>query len=276
MNIVFGTLIVVLVAGVGITAMLLVRRRAPEGSYFSDGDRASGVFGVLATGFSVLLGLIVFLAFTTYDESRAGAEEEAVVVTQQLQTAQFFPDPVRAELTGELICYGRYVAGEEWDRLEAGTLADAVNPWSVAMFDTVQPIEPTSGSEQSAYDRWLDETTTRQQARNDRVHAVAGVIPAPLWIVLFFVSAVIFAFMLFFADSGERAVTQALLMGSVTAVITTLLLLIVFFDRPFQNGVGGVQPDSMERALVIVQESLDAIGAEVEPPCDDRGNPIDG
>ncbi|HEX5878737.1 MAG TPA: hypothetical protein VF468_10500, partial [Actinomycetota bacterium] len=44
---------------VAVAAMLLVRRRAPEGSFFNDGDRASGVFGVLATGFSLLLGLIV-------------------------------------------------------------------------------------------------------------------------------------------------------------------------------------------------------------------------
>ena len=58
--------------------MLLVRRGAPEGSYFSDGDRASGVFGVLATGFSVLLGFIIFLAFDSYDESRSGAEAEAI------------------------------------------------------------------------------------------------------------------------------------------------------------------------------------------------------
>jgi hypothetical protein len=44
MNIVFAALIVVVTSAVTISAMLLVRRRAPEGSYFSDGDRASGVF----------------------------------------------------------------------------------------------------------------------------------------------------------------------------------------------------------------------------------------
>jgi hypothetical protein len=49
---------------------LLVRRKAPDGGYFNDGDRAAGVFGVLATGFSVLLGFIVFLAFETYDGAR--------------------------------------------------------------------------------------------------------------------------------------------------------------------------------------------------------------
>ena len=39
MNIVFGALIVIVVCAVAVAAMLLVRRRAPEGSYFSDGDR---------------------------------------------------------------------------------------------------------------------------------------------------------------------------------------------------------------------------------------------
>ena len=72
MILVWSGIVVVAVTALAITAMLLVRRRAPEGSYFQDGDRASGVFGVLATGFSILLGFIVFLAFTTYDESLYG------------------------------------------------------------------------------------------------------------------------------------------------------------------------------------------------------------
>jgi hypothetical protein len=70
MNLALAVLIIVLATGVAVGAMLAVRRRPPEGSYFADGDRAAGGFGVLATGFSVLLGLIVFLAFTSYDESR--------------------------------------------------------------------------------------------------------------------------------------------------------------------------------------------------------------
>ncbi len=97
MNIVFGALIVVVACAVTISAMLLVRRRAPEGSYFSDGDRASGVFGVLASGFALLLGFMIFLAFQSYDESRSGAETEATLVVQQVETAQFLPKDVAAE-----------------------------------------------------------------------------------------------------------------------------------------------------------------------------------
>src|SRR2546423_11058390 len=102
----WAALITAAATGVAIAALLIVRRRAPVGSFFADGDRAAGVFGVLATGFSVLLGLIVFLAFTSYDQSRSGAETEALLVAQQFETAQFFPIAVRQRLRDELICYG--------------------------------------------------------------------------------------------------------------------------------------------------------------------------
>ena len=67
MNIVWGALIVSAATAVAVAAMLAVRRRAPEGGYYNDSDRASGIFGVLATGFSVLLGFLIFLGFESYD-----------------------------------------------------------------------------------------------------------------------------------------------------------------------------------------------------------------
>ena len=43
--------------------------------------------------------------------------------------------------------------------------------------------------------------------------------------------------------------TQGMLMGSVTVVITALLLLLMFFDHPHGDGVGRLQPTAMERTL---------------------------
>ena len=105
MNVVWAILIIAGVCAVAVTALLLVRRRAPEGGYFEDGDRAAGVFGVLATGFSVLLGFIIFLAFESYDQSRSGAEQEALVLVQQVENAQFFPQPAaqRADRSARLL-----------------------------------------------------------------------------------------------------------------------------------------------------------------------------
>ena len=90
MNLVIGGIIVVVATAVGVAAMLAVRRRALEGSYFSDGDRASGVFGVLATGFSLLFGSSSSLRSRTTIRREGGAEQESLVVTQQFETAKFF------------------------------------------------------------------------------------------------------------------------------------------------------------------------------------------
>jgi hypothetical protein len=255
--------VVIAAAVIGtVAAMLLVRRRAPEGSYFSDGDRASGVFGALATGFSVLLGFIVFLAFSSYDESKTGAETEALVVVQQFETAQFLPPAARRQLSGELICYGRSVVGQEWPRMETGTESGAVSPWALALFRTMRAVQPTTPTEQSAYDKWLD-----------RVHASEGVIPVALWRVLYFIAAVIVVYMLFFADSGERAVTQGLLMGSVVAVMVATLLLLSILDNPYRRGVSELRPVAMQQTLELVDQARGALGQDDPLPCGAQGQP---
>src|SRR5207253_9011022 len=134
------------------------------------------------------------------------------------------------------------VVNGEWDRMRAGTLGDSLNPWGVALFRTLKTVEPKTASEQSAYDKWLEQTSTREAARLDRVHGAVGVIPTSLWIVLFFIAAVIFIFTLRFADSGEPAFSQALLMASVSSVIVALFLLLTALDKPFHPGVGGLKP----------------------------------
>ena len=122
MGIVWASVIVIGVAALAIAAMLLVRRSAPEGSHFADGDRAAGVFGVLATGFALLSGFVVFLAFESYDTSRSGAGAEARIVAHQFETVQLLPSPARQRLSGELVCYARNVVHQEWPKMKSGTL----------------------------------------------------------------------------------------------------------------------------------------------------------
>ena len=270
-NFVWAGFIVLGVAAVAIAAMLLVRRGAPEGSYFEDGDRASGVFGVLATGFAVLIGFVVFLSFESFDTSRSGAEAEARTVVQQYETAQFLPITVRAQLSGDLVCYARTVINQEWPRMKSGTLGNLRNPWSLTMLHTLRTTEPRSASEQTAYAKWFDQRSDRENARADRIHGAEGVIPLPVWIVLLVASGVIFVYMLFFADSAERAIVQATMMGGVAVVITSTLLLLVFLDHPYESGVGGLRPIAMERALAQLRQESSLAREKIIIPCDSQG-----
>jgi hypothetical protein len=271
MNLFWAALIVVLVAAATTTAMLLVRRRAPAGSYFEDGDRAAGVFGVLATGFAVLLGFVVFLAFESFDTSRSGAVTEAQLVAEQFETAQLMPAAGRGPFSGELICYARSVVHQEWPAMQSGALDIGHNPWGLAMFRTLRTVEPHSPAEEAAYAKWLDQRADRENARADRMHGAEGVIPTPLWIVLFLSAGIIFVFMLFFADSGERAIVQGTMMGSVAVVISSTLLLLWFLDHPYSQSVGGLRPVAMQRTVAQLTQERGLADERIAIPCDAQG-----
>jgi hypothetical protein len=269
-SVLLGLLVLAAAVCLAIAAMLLLRRRAPEGGYFADSDRASGVFGVLATGFAIFAGFVIFLAFTSYDQSRSGAEQEALLVAQQYETAQFLPEASRPELTGQLVCYARFVVRQEWPLMADGS-APTLNPWGVGLFETLESVQPEGPAQEAAFGKWLDQTSDREEARRDRVHGAEGIVPAPVWIVLFLTGSVVFAYLLFYADPGERAVSQAMMAGSATAVVVVTLLAIVALDSPYRSGVGRLKPIAMERTLVTLDAARDAVNDTAPLPCDDRG-----
>jgi hypothetical protein len=271
-SLLWGIAIVAAADVAAIASLLLVRRRAPDGSFFTDGDRASGVFGVLATGYAIFAGFVIFLAFTTYDQSRTGAEAEALLVVQQFETAQFLAPDTRHRLAGELVCYGRSVVSQEWPRMVSGKLGDALNPWGVALFRTIRAAETSTVAEETAFAKWLDQTSEREEARRDRVHGAAGITPTTIWIVLLLTALVIFLYMLFFADSGEMRRSQAMLIGSATTVVAVTLLAIYALDNPYRPGLGSIQPVAMERSLRILEEARAALSDEAAIPCDAEGN----
>jgi hypothetical protein len=229
---------------------------------------------VLAGGFAIFAGFIILLAFTSYDQSRTGGETEALTVLQQFETAQLLPPSVRDRLSGVLVCYGRSVVEQEWPQMEEGTRGDTINPWAVVLFRSVRLANPVKASEQSAFDKWLDQTSDREEARSDRLHGAEGIIPSSIWLVLFLIAGVVFAYMLFFADSGEGVGAQAMLMGSATTVIVLTLLAMNALDNPYGGAVGRIEPVAMERTLRILDSARAVVNETAPPPCDARGAPV--
>src|SRR4051794_14496101 len=273
MNVAVALVIVIASAAVAIGAMLLVRRRAPDGSYFNDGDRAAGVFGVLATGFAVLLGLVVVLAFTSYDDARTGASTEALTLAQQYEVAHLLPPAQGRRLAGELICYGRSVVRQEWPRMQDGTQTDAMNPWGVALFRSLRAVEPRTASEQAAYSKWLDQRLDREAARGARIHGASSVIPTPLWLVLFVPPLLILGLIAPFSHSRGGAVVPAGLVGAGRAGLTATGPPVRLLGHPYRPGLGSLRPVSMERTLQILDLERRIVGDSTPTPCDERGRP---
>ena len=274
MNLWLTALIVLGATAIAVAVFLGLRRFAPEGGFFSDGDRAAGVFGVLATGFAVLLGFIIYLAFLSYDTARSGARSEATDVIQQYEIAQLLPRPASARLSGLLVCYGRAVVGVEWPQLQAGH-KPAFNPWGIPLFSAFKSVRPVTPAQQNgSYPKWLDLTSDREEARLDRVQAGSHIIPAPLWVLLFVTALLVLAFAVLFADSGERALAQAVIAGTVVALLVTSLLVIRFLDQPYSKGTGALKPTDMVRVLGQIDAASRVLGVRVPIPCNAAGRPL--
>jgi hypothetical protein len=266
--IVFGSI------ALAVGLFLLVRRHSPEGGHFTDGDRAAGVFGVLATGFAVLLGFVVYLAFLSYDTARSGARQEATDVIQQFEVAQLLPQPGATRLSGLLVCYGRAVIGVEWPQLQAGH-KPPFNPWGIPLFQAFEKVQPKTPAQQNGtYPKWLDLTSEREQARLDRVQAGSHIIPAPLWVILFVTALLVLAFSFLYADPSEGVLPQSVMAATIVAMLVTSLLVIRFLDHPYSKGTGGLKPTDMTRVLGQIDAATKVLGVHVPIPCDAAGRPL--
>ena len=50
-----------------------------------------------------------------------------------------------------------------------------------------------------------------------------------------------------------------------------MLLLLQFLNSPVQEGIGGLEPDAMERTMVILDQVLEVTDSTVQLPCDADG-----
>lgn len=273
MNLWWSSLIVLGSSAAAIVALLIVRRLSPHGGHFGDTNRAVGVFTILATSFSVLFAFVVFFAFGSYDSSATSAEVEAQVTTQQFETAQLFTEADGGLLSAQLRCYARSVVYQEWPAMERGERLRQ-NEWDVDLLMAIEKVRPTSTDEQAAFEKWLDLRSDRERARDERLLGEEGVIPPPLWFVILITGGIVWAFAFLFADSGEGAVVQSILIGSVTAMLVSGLLLIVFLDHPYSPGSGSLRPTAMEQSLEQMESLTKSMSIVMPNLCDENGKAI--
>jgi amino acid transporter len=269
-NLLVAFFIVVFAVALVCGAMLMVRRRAPEGIFILDADRASAIFGFLGTALSILLAFVIFLSLETYNGAKSDSLEEADSVLEQFEIAGLLAPPDRVNVQGQLMCYARGVINDEWPLMAKGKRSAIVDEWVANIETTVDKATVEGSKQQTGVDKFFDETLEREKGRRGRLIESQGVVPTPMWIMLFVGCFCLIGYVLLLASSKERALVQFIQVGGVTAFIVISLLLVNFLDHPFRDGTGSLQPSSMRFGLA---EMMRAGGSALTPPCDATGHP---
>jgi hypothetical protein len=266
-------LIVAAVVAVSIAAKLLLRRFAPCGGFFTDSDRAAGVFGVLGTSFAVLLAFVIFLAFESFGNAREKAGQEAVAVAELFQTAQLFAPRERRQLHADLVCYARAVIKDEWRTMRKGRSSELVQRWVTRLEDDSRSVTISSPKQSIALAHWFDSYGERLEGRRGRLAEASPFVPPLLWVVLILAGVLVLLYQCLFADPGEPLFVQTLMIGAVAAIVASGLLTVRFLDRPYDNVSGSIKPSAMSRSLGIIERDWVRFHASARIPCNERGVP---
>jgi hypothetical protein len=256
---------------VAILLMLVARWFSPQG-LTRDAVPAAAVFGVLGVAFAVLLAFVMFLAFENYVAAHDGSSREAVAVTQLARITRLFPAPEGSELHDDLACYARAVVSDEWPQMRQGNESDVVLGWISRIETTVDELPVADAKSQIALGHWLDQMAVRREGRRARVAEATPTIPAAVWLMLVLGAVLTVAYLVIFADRRERWWTQATMVGSITALIASGLLVVSFLDRPYLEDGAYIAPSEMQATLRLIEAEMAGRPA-TSLPCDEQGHP---
>ena len=169
MNLFLAIAIVVISTAISIAAMLRVRRNAPDGSYFNDGDRAAGV---LRRARHRVRRAPRVRRLPRLHQLRRGASGRRDRGPHRRATGRDRPAhaaDVSGQLTNELVCYARSVAGVQWDRMQAGHARRPAQPWGVALFKTLERADPRDAGAAGGLQQ-VARRTIRPRTGEDRPH----------------------------------------------------------------------------------------------------------
>jgi hypothetical protein len=266
MDLWLAALIISGAVAVSATVMLLVRRRAPAGTYFRDVVPAGAVYTVVGTAYMVIVAFVFFVAFESYHAAKSDAQDEATATLGMFHLANLLSPKARDQLEGQLICYAREVVSNEWPAMRQGRMSPTVEARVTALEETAEKVPLTSDRDLAAYDHWVTLSEDRRKGRQGRISEASPLVPPVLWLILIIGGVVVIASVCLFADVQEAWFPQAAQIAAVAILVVSGLMLVRFLDKPYENKNGSIKPTAMTRTLALM-ETEHAGGRQAVIPC---------
>ena len=248
-----AALIILGVAALSAAGMLLVRRRAPAGTFFKDPIPGGAVYTVAGTAYMVIVAFVFFIAFESYGGAKGDAEEEATATLAMFHAAGPFGPSARGELEEQVICYAREVISDGWTAMREGGASAVVDARVAAMEEAAEQIPVRDAKQAAAFEHWFGLNEERRQGRQGRIGEAEGLVPPVVWLILILGAVVAVASVCFFADPRERAFTQAGMIAAVAVIVVSGLVLVRFLDKPYEDKSGSIKPTAMQRTLAQME-----------------------
>lgn len=266
--------IAIIVVGTEICALALIltrRWRQERPRRYHKSPIAGDIFGVIGTGFAVILAFVIFTAFGSYQKARDDAGIESVATRQMYSLARFFPPESRDTLEGGLICYSRAVIHDEWPRMATGESSPVVDRWVDQLDDDMVAQPVTTSKEIEVFNTWFSRAAERQDGRRGRLAESAPYVPPFVWAMLVLLFVVVVGYQVLFVSPKTPLIPQVLGVSAVAATMLAGIVVVYVLDAPFADRGAQLPPTRMQVTLTAMETEYQ--GNVTAIPCDSVGNP---
>ena len=266
--------IAIIVVGTEICALalILIRRwRQERPNRYHKTPIAGDIFGVIGTGFAVILAFVIFTAFESYQNARDQAGVESVATRQMFLLTKFFQSPARDGLEGDLICYSRAVIHDEWPQMATGESSPLVDDWVERLDADMLRLPVATNKEIEVFNTWFARSAERQEGRRGRLAEAAPYVPPFVWAMLVLLFVVVVGYQILFASPQRPLIPQVLGVSAVAATMLAGIVVVYVLDAPFADRGAQLPPTRLQATLTTMEADHKLNAAPL--PCDALGNP---
>jgi hypothetical protein len=234
-----------------VLGLLLVRRSVELSTLESHHDVAGFILAVIGVVYAVLLAFVVIVVWQQFEDAKADATEEAVLVGNLYRDTVLFGER-GGEARQALRRYARSVVDREWPQMaEHHRGSRATDQALNHVWRSYRALGVQRAGEEPFYAEAVRSLHSATELREIRISNSGAQLPGAMWAVLIAGAVISIGFTYFFGVGNFAA--QVLMMSALAAIVGLALFLIVSLDLPYTGDVG-VHPAAMQEALQEFRE----------------------
>ncbi|HEY3918876.1 MAG TPA: hypothetical protein VGL83_13845 [Stellaceae bacterium] len=242
------------IVGVSLIGLVITSRLIPVEFRRKHNEFAGFNSALVGVVFAVLLAFVAVAAWGTFDKAADTAEMEASLAGDLFRDSFTMPDPIKADLAGDMRDYVDVVLNQEWPAMAKGAHFGDDGWAPLYRFQQRLTRVQTSDLIQAAVvSEALRRLNSLYDARRERILAARDHIAPMVWRVVLIGAGLTILFTYLF---GMESFTMHLVMtGAVAIALALVIVLIVAFDYPFRGQVQ-VTPEGFQN----VRQSMEMAG----------------
>ncbi|MFF0747633.1 hypothetical protein [Streptomyces sp. NPDC004267] len=231
------------------------------------GMAVKDMVGPLLTMTVLLLSFVLVTANSSYGKAEVASRGEARALDQLVESAEYAPAVQRARIQAGAVCYARAVREQEWPAMSDGHGSPAPSVWSADFRQTFHSLQGTP-----VFGMLVAADNKRSDERDERLTQASASIPSAIFYFLL-ATLVITVMALGICLPRKNNRGQLITLTVITALLTTMLVIIRDVDRPF-GGIINVEPTAITEVERQATRDFLAHHQATPLPCDAKGNRV--